>query len=515
MPPNDDIAPGLAGDVRGWLSRFRESVVERRTEPGRIERVGRLTSVANGIASVSGLPDARFNELLRFPGDIYGLVFNLDAEKIGCVLLGDAVRLSAGDPVRLTGEVVTVPVGPELLGRVVDALGRPLDGEGRITPEGREPIEKEAPAVLARAPVEEQLITGTKAIDALIPIGRGQRELIVGDRSTGKTALAVDAILSQHDNDIIAVYCAIGQKSSSVKGVYGSLRDHGMMSRSVILSADADQTAGLQYIAPYAATTIAEYFMKQGRDVLVVYDDLTRHARAYRELSLLLRRPPGREAFPGDIFFIHARLLERSTRLSREAGGGSLTALPIVETQAKNISAYIPTNIISITDGQIFLDPDLFHKGVKPAINLGKSVSRVGGKAQLPAIRQVSQRLRLEYAQFTELEVFTRFGATVEEETARKIARGQRIREMLKQPRLTPLSAGEEVLTLLAVDRGITDDIALDRLAPFGQELLLRVPPRFVELMAKIAGGERLADEEWDTLAHAVREVAGDYRQDE
>jgi len=357
------------------------------------------------------------------------------------------------------------------------------------------------------------LETGLKVLDALIPIGRGQRELIVGDRAVGKTALAVDTILSQRETDIISIYVAIGQKTSTVKRVAESLQRHGVMRRSIIVCADADDSPGLQFIAPYAATTMGEHFMRKGRDVLIIYDDLTRHARAYREISLLLRRPPGREAYPGDVFFIHSRLLERATRLKQEAGGGSLTALPIVETQAKNLSAYIPTNLISITDGQIFLDPDLFYKGVKPAIHVGKSVSRVGGRTQLPAIRAVAKQLRLEYAQFAELEMFTRFGATVEEETQKKIGRGRRIREILKQPRLDPVSAGEEVAILLSVDRGIVDNIAIEKLAPFQRALRESVRSKHGDLLDKIEKGGDLEDAEWNTLADAVADVARDFAE--
>jgi F-type H+-transporting ATPase subunit alpha len=515
MPMTDtthllDVEPRLTESTAAWLGGLRERIAGR--ELGvRTEHVGRVLYVADGVATLSGLPEARFNELLRFPGDVVGLVFNLDRDSVGCVLLGDDTELAAGDTVTLTGEVASVPVGDALLGRVVDALGRPLDGEGGIQAEAREPVEREAPGVLDRHPVEQQLITGIKAVDAMIPIGRGQRELIVGDRATGKTAIAADTILSQRDTDLVCIYAAIGQKTTTVKLVAESLRRQGMMSRTIVVSADADDAPGLQFIAPYAATTMGEHFMRQGRDVLVVYDDLTRHARAYRELSLLLRRPPGREAFPGDVFFIHSRLLERATRLSDDAGGGSLTALPIVETQAKNMSAYIPTNLISITDGQIFLDPDLFAKGVKPAIHVGKSVSRVGGKTQLPGIRAVAKELRLEYAQFAELEIFTRFGATVEEETRKKIGRGRRIREILKQPRLDPLTAGEEAVILLAVHRGIVDDIPLEKLALFQAALRRIVPDKHPELMTKVAGGEKLDDAEWDALAQSVQGVAAEF----
>ncbi len=509
-----DVQPELAESVALWLGGLK-SALQKGALPGRTEHVGRIIRVADGVATVTGLPGACFNELLRFPGDVYGLVFNLDPEEIGCVLLGEDTKLAAGNPVRLTGEVVVVPVGEALLGRVVDALGRPLDGEGAVEAERHDPVEQEAPPILDREPVVQQLITGIKAVDAMIPIGRGQRELIVGDRAVGKTALAIDTILSQRRTDIISIYAAIGQKVSTVKRVAESLASHDALRRTVIVCADADDSPGLQFIAPYAATTMGEYFMRGGRDVLIIYDDLTRHARAYREISLLLRRPPGREAYPGDIFFIHSRLLERATRLKEKAGGGSLTAIPIVETQAKNISAYIPTNLISITDGQIFLDPDLFYKGIKPAIHVGKSVSRVGGRTQLPAIRAVAQQLRLEYAQFAELEIFTRFGATVEEGTRKKIERGRRIREILKQPRLDPLTAAEQVIVLLSVDRGMVDNIPLEKLAPFEQMLRESIPSKHIELIEKIEQGEDLEEADWDTLAQAIETIAKNFVREE
>jgi F-type H+-transporting ATPase subunit alpha len=508
-----EVTPRLAEAVRSWLGRLG-SRLDKLGGPGRVRHVGRIRHVADGVATVAGLPGARFNELLRFPGDVYGLVFNLDAEQIGAVLLGDETELAAGDPVQQTGEVAVVPVGKALLGRVVDALGRPLDGEGGIDADRLDPVEREAPAILDRAPVVDQLVTGVKAVDALVPLGRGQRELIVGDRATGKTAVAVDAILSQRRSDVVSIYCAIGQKTTSVKRVVESLRSRGAMRRTIVVSADADDAPGLQWLAPYAAMAIGEHVMHEGGDVLLVLDDLTRHARAYRELSLLLRRPPGREAYPGDIFFIHSRLLERSTHLKKELGGGSLTALPIVETQAKNMSAYIPTNLISITDGQIVLDPDLFSKGVKPAMDAGKSVSRVGGKTQLPAIRAHAKQLRLEYAQFAELEIFTRFGATVEEETRKKIERGRRIREVLKQPRLDPLTAGEQVLILLAVDRGYLDRLGLEQVAPFERDVRERIPVRHPDLMEKIAAGEDVEDSDWDAVAASIEEVLGEFAEE-
>lgn len=505
-----DFEPELTASVTCWLNSLQGFLGAKAT-PGKIEHVGRIVQVADGVATVSGLPEARFNELLLFSDDVYGLVFNLDEDSIGVVLLGDDTGLSAGDSVHLTGAVVQIPTGNALLGRVVDPLARPLDGAGAVECDATVPMDKEAPPILVRRPIEQQLITGIKAVDSMIPIGRGQRELIVGDRATGKTALAVDTIISQREAGIICIYVAIGQKVSSVKRVEKALADHDAMRNTIIVSADADDAPGLQFIAPYAACAMGEHFMVQGKDVLIVYDDLTRHARTYREISLLLRRPPGREAYPGDIFFVHSRLLERATRLSEELGGGSLTAIPIIETQAKNISAYIPTNLISITDGQIFLDPDLFYKGIKPAIHVGKSVSRVGGKTQMPGIRAVVKQLRLEYAQFAELEVFTRFGATLEEETRKKIDRGRRIREILKQPRLDPLTAGELALILLALNRGAVDKVPLERLGEYQNTLRLSIAARNEELVEKINFGEKLEDAEWELLAQAVNEAANDY----
>src|SRR5665647_1716494 len=406
----------------------------------RLREVGAVTHVSTGVAKVSGLPHVGFEELLKFPGDVFGIAFNVDEDEIGVVLLGDYWHLHAGDEVERTGRVMEVAVGDGLLGRVIDPLGRPLDDNGLVVSSARLPIERTAPQIMDRATVSVPLQTGIKVIDALIPIGRGQRELILGDRQTGKTAIAIDAILNQYDKNIICVYCAIGQRASAVAKVIANLEEKGAMEYTIVVTTEGDNAPGLKYIAPYAATSIAEYFMEQGRDVLIVYDDLTHHARAYRELSLLLRRPPGREAFPGDIFYIHSRLLERCTHLSEKRGGGSLTALPIIETEAQNISAYIPTNLISITDGQIYLSPSMFELGVLPAVDVGKSVSRVGGKAQRASYRAVAGDLKLAYAQFEELETFARFGARLDEDTRRIIEHGRRIRACLRQPESAPVS---------------------------------------------------------------------------
>lgn len=426
--------------------------------------VGTITSIATGIAKVSGLPGVAFEEVLKFPGDMYGIAFNVDEDEIGVVLLGDYWHLQAGDEVERRGHVVDVPVGDGLIGRIINPIGRPLDGKGRLDVSERLPVERPSPAIMDRAPVTEPLQTGIKVVDALIPVGRGQRELILGDRQTGKTAIALDTILNQRGQDVLCVYCAIGQRASGVAKVIATLRENGAMEHTIVVVTEGNDPPGLAYLAPYAATSIAEYFMQQGRDVLVVYDDLTHHARAYRELSLLLRRPPGREAFPGDIFYIHSRLLERATHLRPELGGGSLTALPIIETEAQDISAYIPTNLISITDGQIYLSPSLFELGVLPAIDVGKSVSRVGGKAQRAAYRAVAGDLKLAYAQFEELETFSRFGARLDDNTRKIIEHGQRIRACLKQPEFTPVSMAGQIAVLLALTEKLFDDVPLEQM---------------------------------------------------
>ena len=422
--------------------------------------MGTITSIATGIAKVSGLPGVGFEEVLKFPGDVYGIAFNVDEDEIGVVLLGDYWQLHAGDEVERRGHVMDVPVGDGLIGRIINPLGRPLDGNGPVVSSARLPIERPAPHIMDRAPVTVPLQTGIKVIDALIPIGRGQRELILGDRQTGKTAIALDTILNQRDQNVLCVYCAIGQRASGVAKVIAALREKGAMDYTVVVVTEGNDPPGLAYIAPYAATSIAEHFMEQGRDVLIVYDDLTHHARAYRELSLLLRRPPGREAFPGDIFYIHSRLLERATHLRQELGGGSLTALPIIETEAQDISAYIPTNLISITDGQIYLSPSLFELGVLPAVDVGKSVSRVGGKAQRAAYRAVAGDLKLAYAQFEELETFARFGARLDEDTRKIIEHGRRIRACLKQPEFAPVSVPAQIAVLLALTAELFDERA-------------------------------------------------------
>ncbi|MBK8567533.1 MAG: alternate F1F0 ATPase, F1 subunit alpha [Saprospiraceae bacterium] len=424
-----------------------------------LQEAGTVTVVLNSIARVTLLAAYRFEELLKFPGDLYGIAFNLDESEIGVVLLGDYWNLHAGDKVERTGRVMDTPVGEALIGRVINPLGKPLDGKGPLNFHHRLPIERTAPAIMERNPVNAPLQTGIKVIDALIPVGRGQRELILGDRQTGKTAIAIDAILNQHDQDVLCIYCAIGQRAASVAKVVAELRDKGAMDYTIVVVAEGNDAAGLNYIAPYAATSMGEYFMEKGRDVLVVYDDLTQHARSYREISLLLRRPPGREAFPGDIFYIHSRLLERATHLRQERGGGSLTALPIIETEAQNMAAYIPTNLISITDGQIYLSPTLFELGVLPAVDIGKSVSRVGDKAQLSVYRTATGSLKLDHAQFEELEAFARFGTRLDEQTRKTLEHGKRIRSVLMQPNLAPVPVPFQITLLLALTKGLLDEV--------------------------------------------------------
>jgi len=460
-----------------------------------LQEVGYIISITTGIAKVSGLPGVGFDELLIFPHDVLGVAFNIDADQVGVVLLGKYSLLQAGDEVHRTGRVMDVSVGDELLGRVIDPLGRALDEKGSVVSTQRLPNERPAPPIMNRALVREPLQTGIKVIDALIPIGRGQRELILGDRQTGKTAIAIDTILNQSGSNVICVYCAIGQRSSAIAKSIATLEEKGAMAYTVVVVTEGNDPPGLTFIAPYAATSIAEFFMEEGRDVLIVYDDLTHHARAYREISLLLRRPPGREAFPGDIFYIHSRLLERATHLDKELGGGSLTALPIIETEAQNISAYIPTNLISITDGQIYLSPSLFELGVLPAIDVGKSVSRVGGKAQHSAYRAATGNLKLAYAQFEELESFVQFGAHMDEDTRKIIEHGKRIRTCLTQSELSPVSVPAQIVILLALSSGLLDEVPLEQV-PLAEQALVKAAESLPDkMLTQITNGKELTDE--------------------
>jgi F-type H+-transporting ATPase subunit alpha len=502
MEANDVLKSFLDGTFTAF-----DSLLESYRPELKGREVGTVSYVGQGIARVKGLPSVGSEELVRFAGDVFGMVFNVDPSEIGVILLGRSQMLKAGSEVRKTGRVIDVPVGDRLIGRFVDALGRPLDNLGPVRTSQRRPCEREAPAIMDRAPVTVPLQTGLKVVDALIPIGRGQRELILGDRQTGKTAIALDTIINQKDKDVVCVYCAIGQRSSSVAKLIDDLRKFGAMAYSIVVVAEGEDPPGLQFIAPYAATTMAEYFVEQGRDVLIVYDDLTRHAQAYRELSLLLRRPPGREAFPGDIFYIHSRLLERATHLREQLGGGSLSALPIVETEAQNISGYIPTNIISITDGQIYLSPNLFQKGVLPAVDVGKSVSRVGGKTQLLPYRAVAGDLRLSYSQFEELERFSRFGTRLDEETRNTLEHGRRVREILKQPQYQPMSVAEQIAVLLAVTEGLFDHLPPDKTAGAEQVIRKAVNEELPNLCARIQFGNELSEEDRHALLSTARKA--------
>ena len=508
---SDAAGSYLSAVVSNLFNDFDQGF-EKTTPKLYTRELGMVNYVGAGIARIEGLPGVGSEELVRFQGDLLGMVFNLDPAEIGVVLLDDPRGVQAGGTVRRTGRVLDAPVGEGLLGRVVDAVGRPLDGRGPITAVHRRRVEQPAPGILDRAPVNEPLHTGIKAVDALIPIGRGQRELILGDRQIGKTAIAVDTILNQRGGDVLCIYCAIGQRSDSVAKVVSELRRHDALDQCIVVVATGEDPPGLQFVAPFAAMTMAEYFMERGEDALVVFDDLTHHARAYRELSLLLRRPPGREAFPGDIFYLHARLLERATRLREELGGGSVTAMPIVETQAQNISAYIPTNLISITDGQIYLSPNLFHKGVLPAIDVGKSVSRVGGKAQLAAYRSVAGDLRLSYSQFEELETFARFGARLDEETRSTIEHGRRVREILKQPQYESLSVGEQIAVLLAVNTTILDTLPLKRVRAAENSICEAVKDRAGDVVARITNGESLSEDDRRVLMSLIEDALAEYR---
>lgn len=471
-------------------------VLHRHQAQLQAREIGVVAEVERGVARVHGLPHVQADEVVRFSGKHLGYAFNLDRDHIGCVLLDESEELQAGTRVERTGRVLDCPVGEALLGRVIDPIGRPLDGRGTLEGLDRQPCERDAPPIMQRAPVKVPVQTGIKVIDALIPIGRGQRQLILGDRQTGKTAIAVDTIINQRSKDMICIYCSIGQRSTNVARVIDNLRKHHAMEHTIVVIGADDAPPGVQFIAPYAATTIGEYFMQQGKDVLIVYDDLTSHARSYRHVSLLLRRPPGREAFPGDIFYVHSRLLERSTHLRDEAGGGSLTALPIIETEAQNVSAYIPTNLISITDGQVYLSPNLFRKGVLPAVDVGRSVSRVGGKTQLPAYRAVAGDLRLTYSQFEELEKFARFSSQLDEDTKQTLSRGHRVREILKQPQFHPLSLPEQIASLVAVTSGALDEIPVDDIRKTEGIIQQAVTSQATELCEKMSSGEKLSQED-------------------
>ena len=469
--------------------------------------IGTVIEVGDGIARVHGLQNAMVNELLEFPGGVKGMAQNLEEDNIGCILLGEFEHIKDGDPVKRTGRIVEVPVGEALIGRVVNAIGEPIDGKGPIETQKTRPVENVAPGVITREGVHEPLQTGLKAIDAIVPIGRGQRELIIGDRQTGKTAIAVDAIINQKGQDVICIYVAIGQKASTVANVVGQLEEFGAMDYSIVVAATASEPAPMLYLAPYAGAAMGEEFMFNGKDVLIVYDDLSKQAVAYRELSLLLHRPPGREAYPGDVFYLHSRLLERAAKLEDKYGGGSMTALPIIETQASDVSAYIPTNVISITDGQIFLETDLFHSGIRPAINAGISVSRVGGSAQIKAMKKIAGNMRIDLAQYNELKAFSQFGSDLDEGTKATLARGERLTEILKQKQYAPMPVEEQVVSIYAVVKGHTDSVQVENIGRFEKEFLDFMRSSYKEKVLDVIAstGKMEADTE-EVLKNAIAE---------
>jgi F-type H+-transporting ATPase subunit alpha len=483
------------------------------TDSAELTEVGTVLSVADGIARVHGVENCRSLEMLELPHDVTGLALNLESDNVGVVLFGEWEKVVEGDTVKRTNHLLDIPVGEELLGRIVDPLGRPLDGKGEINTTETRPAEIKAPGVVKRQPVKEPVQTGLKAIDSMIPIGRGQRELIIGDRQTGKTAIAIDTIINNKDKDLICVYVAIGQRMATVVQLAETLAEAGALDNTIIVAAPADEAAPIKYMAPYAGCAMAEYFTYQGRHALTVYDDLTKHAYAYRQMSLLLRRPPGREAYPGDVFYLHSRLLERACKLSDKEGGGSLTALPIIETQAGDVSAYIPTNVISITDGQIFLESSLFYSGVRPAINVGISVSRVGGNAQINSMKKVSGRLKLELSQFRDLEAFAQFGSDLDVETQRTLARGERLVATLNQKERSPLAVEDQVVQVFAATNGFLDRITVERVSEFLAGLVQRMHSEGADVLDKIREGD-WSDETQESLRKAVGDFADDFGYD-
>jgi len=493
----------LEDELKTWLSSAPQSL-ERLDLTSRVEHIGTVTRVGDNVASIAGLPQTRLGELLRFEDGTRGLALSIDQASLDCVLLGAGDTIAAGMRVNGTGDVASVPVGPDLLGRVVDALGEPIDGGPKIRAERYDPMERPAPAIMERDLITEPLMTGLTVVDAMIPLGRGQRALLLGDRQTGKTAMAVDTVINQRSSDVICVYVLIGQKTSTIKQVIEAVRRYGAFERCVFVVGKASVTPGTQWLAPYAACTIAEYFRDKGQHALLVLDDLTKHAIAYRQISLLLRRPPGREAYPGDIFYIHSRLLERAAKLSSDRGGGSLTALPIVETQAGNLSAFIPTNLISITDGQIYFESKLFYEGQKPAVNVGLSVSRVGSKTQAPIIKAASSHLKLDYAQFVELEVFTRFGAMVDERTKKRIRHGRRIRQTLSQPQFSPRSIALQAALLMALKEGRLDSLEHQQVETFKEDLATWLSKNCQKIMERVDREGDLAHEDQQSLLDTI-----------
>ena len=486
-------------------SVIKEEIKKYSTE-FEVDHVGTVIQVADGIARIHGLEKAMQGELLEFPHEVYGMVMNLEEDNVGAVLLGDSANINEGDVVKTTGRVATVPAGDAMLGRVVNAVGQPIDGKGPIKTETLRPIERVASGVISRKSVDTPLQTGIKAIDSMVPIGRGQRELIIGDRQTGKTAIAIDTIINQKDQDVLCIYVAIGQKASTVANLVKTLEEAGAMDYTTVVAATASELAPLQYIAPYSGCAIGEEWMEQGKDVLIVYDDLSKHAAAYRTLSLLLRRPPGREAYPGDVFYLHSRLLERAARLSDKLGGGSLTALPIIETQAGDVSAYIPTNVISITDGQIYLETEMFNSGFRPAVNPGLSVSRVGGSAQIKAMKKIAGSIRIELAQYRELAAFSQFGSDLDAETKRQLDQGERIREILKQGQYAPLPVWYQVIIIYAATKQYLLDIAVEDVLAFEKGLFDYLDSKHPEIPAAIRDDKEIKEETEEQLKKAIEE---------
>ncbi|MCI5995452.1 MAG: F0F1 ATP synthase subunit alpha [Blautia sp.] len=488
------------------ISSVIKEQIKRYSGQMSVADVGTVIQVADGIARIHGLENAMQGELLEFPGEVHGMVLNLEEDNVGAVLLGDTTSISEGDTVKTTGTVVEVPVGDEMLGRVVNALGMPIDGKGPIHTEKYRKIERVAPGVITRKSVDTPLQTGIKAIDSMVPIGRGQRELIIGDRQTGKTAIAIDTIINQKGQGVYCIYVAIGQKASTVAGIVKTLTEYGAMDYTTVVASTASELAPLQYIAPYAGCAIGEEWMEQGKDVLVIYDDLSKHAAAYRTLSLLLKRPPGREAYPGDVFYLHSRLLERAARLSDELGGGSLTALPIIETQAGDVSAYIPTNVISITDGQIYLETEMFNAGFRPAVNAGLSVSRVGGAAQIKAMKKIAAPIRVELAQYRELAAFSQFGSELDADTKEKLAQGERLREILKQPQYRPMPVEFQVIILYAATKKFLLDIPTERILEFEEQLFEHIRTSYPEIPEAIQTTQTISEETEAALRKAIEE---------
>ncbi|MCQ2422209.1 MAG: F0F1 ATP synthase subunit alpha [Lachnospiraceae bacterium] len=493
----------ISSVIREQIKRYSAKLV--------VTDVGTVIQVADGIARVHGLENAMQGELLEFPGEVYGMVMNLEQDNVGAVLLGDSSAIREGDVVKTTGRVVEVPVGDCMLGRVVNALGQPIDGKGPINATAFRQVERVASGVISRKSVDTPLQTGIKAIDSMVPIGRGQRELIIGDRQTGKTAIAIDTIINQKGQNVNCIYVAIGQKASTVAGIVKTLNEYGAMEYTTVVAATASELAPLQYIAPYAGCAIGEEWMESGKDVLIVYDDLSKHATAYRTLSLLLKRPPGREAYPGDVFYLHSRLLERAARLSDKLGGGSLTALPIIETQAGDVSAYIPTNVISITDGQIYLETEMFNSGFRPAVNAGLSVSRVGGAAQIKAMKKIAGPIRIELAQYRELAAFSQFGSDLDADTKEKLAQGERIKEILKQPQYKPMSVTEQVIIIYAATKKYLLDIPVARIQEFETELLNTIYSKYSEVEESIRNEKVITPEMEELLVKAIKECKEDF----